>query len=242
MLAEVLDLVAFVEEAGDVGAHCGRHIDRVVDGVEDAAVGHTDLKVALFGAERAHDRVRHRDDLYIGLDARDSDDICIELPEFAFAPFAYLFVAEEILYGVPACRHRDIARPSGDHAGERRSHFGAKRHLAIRAVAEGVCLFVDDLFGCLRAVEVGRFEYARVVLLVAEEFAHTLHVLVEVALDELIWRIEVADTLIRVGREFRGLLHVSYYTRIVDVGDPHSMNPVRKIVRSVVQSLVYECS
>src|SRR3989344_4329208 len=128
------------------------------------------------------------------------------------APMMSAFIAEDIGDGVPAGRHRNLARTRRNHAGEGRSHFGAESHVAPAAVDEVICLVVDYLLGGLGAVQLARLQDGGAVFLVAEKLADALHVFEQVPLYELILRIKITDSLIAFRREFIALGHVPYYT------------------------------
>ncbi len=145
--------------------------------------------------------MRERDNLCVGFDGIRTDDVRVQLPEFAHPPFLRTLIAEEVADGIPACRHRYLTRLSCDHARKRGRHFRAERHLAVPTVGKGVALFIDDLVRGFRTIKIGRLQKAGVICFVAEQLARTRHVLEDVILDELVLRIEIAHSFIRFGRE-----------------------------------------
>src|SRR6185312_9514657 len=74
---EILDLLAAIKKSRDVRSGVCVDLERIVDRIQDTAVGHADLKVALVRAERAQHAVRDRDNLRVGLDAGGADQVYI---------------------------------------------------------------------------------------------------------------------------------------------------------------------
>src|SRR3989338_427480 len=218
---EIPELLAAVQKAREVGTHLIRNVRRAIYRVEDAPVGDADLKIVLIGAETAQDPVRDRDYLGVGFHARDAYQIRIELPVLADAALLRALVAEHICYGVPTGGERYLPRASRDHARQGRRHFRTQCHFAVPTVGKGIRLLVHDLFRGLAFVELRRFQDRTPVFLVAEQLANALHVFEQIALEELLFGVEIPYALVWFRRQFFGRHIKCHCIPILSAGKVH---------------------
>ncbi len=146
-------------------------------------------------------RVGERDGFDIAVHAGCTEEVGVELPELAQAPFLRPLVAEEVLDGIPPEREAELAASRRDHACDGGGHLGPQGDGALAPVGEGIGLLADDLLTRFRRVELGRFEDGRVHLLVPERFRGAAHRGKDVLLHALILRIEVPDAFIRLDHD-----------------------------------------